>query len=72
MEGGAKVFGTLLDMRAIDEVHTYLSPKLLGGGKALTAIAGGGIARLDDAIELLGVEVEVLDSDVRISGRVRR
>ena len=71
VEGGAGVLGTLFDLCAIDEVHVFISPKLVGGQAALTPIAGQGLAMMTAAIELAEVEVEMLDGDVHVHGYVR-
>ncbi len=70
VEGGAKVFGTLLDMCAIDEVHAFIAPKLIGGQSAPTAIGGQGIAVMGDALLLQNAEVNILDGDVHVHGRI--
>ena len=31
VEGGSKLLGTLFDMRAVDEVHVFIAPKVAGG-----------------------------------------
>ena len=71
VEGGGHVLGTLLDLRAIDEVHAFIAAKLLGGAQAPSPMAGVGVAEMAEAIELIDVEVEVLDGDVHMHGRVR-
>ena len=38
VEGGGRLLGSLLDARAIDEVHVFVAPKLIGGASAATAI----------------------------------
>src|SRR5205085_11417757 len=43
VEGGASLLGSLFDARQIDEVHTFIAPKLFGGQKARTPIRGGGV-----------------------------
>jgi diaminohydroxyphosphoribosylaminopyrimidine deaminase/5-amino-6-(5-phosphoribosylamino)uracil reductase len=70
VEGGGRLFGTLLDARLIDEVHAFIAPKLLGGAAALTPLAGEGIARMSDALLLDDPLVRQLGSDVYVSGRL--
>ncbi len=41
VEGGAKLLGSLFDMRAIDEAHVFIAPKFAGGEAAPSPIAGG-------------------------------
>ena len=69
VEGGSRVLGSLLDARAIDEVHVFLAPRLLGGAAAPTAIAGEGIGELSAAVQLESPEVRQVDGDTYITAR---
>jgi diaminohydroxyphosphoribosylaminopyrimidine deaminase/5-amino-6-(5-phosphoribosylamino)uracil reductase len=71
VEGGAALLGSFRDARAIDEVHVFLAPRLIGGAAALTAIAGRGVEKVADALPLAEWQIEQLDSDVLLHGRVR-
>jgi len=72
VEGGASVHGAFLDADAIDEVHAYLAPMLIGGSGAPPAIGGRGASRLDDALRLDALSVQRLGDDVGVSATVRR
>lgn len=72
VEGGSQVFGTLLDVGAIDEVHVFIAPKLIGGADAPSAIAGLGLADMGHALALRNPKCEVLGDDVYVSSRVLR
>ncbi|MCL4193951.1 MAG: bifunctional diaminohydroxyphosphoribosylaminopyrimidine deaminase/5-amino-6-(5-phosphoribosylamino)uracil reductase RibD [Thermoguttaceae bacterium] len=52
VEGGAQLLGSLLDGRAIDEVHVFIAPKLVGGQAAPGPIAGLGVAEIAQALQL--------------------
>ncbi|MDY0168207.1 MAG: bifunctional diaminohydroxyphosphoribosylaminopyrimidine deaminase/5-amino-6-(5-phosphoribosylamino)uracil reductase RibD [Thermoguttaceae bacterium] len=69
-EGGARVLGTLLDARAIDEVHVFIAPKLLGGADAPSPVAGAGLAAMADALLLSPPGIEILAEDVYVHGRL--
>ncbi|MDZ7617739.1 MAG: dihydrofolate reductase family protein, partial [Patescibacteria group bacterium] len=71
-EGGAGVFGTLLDQRAIDEVHAFIAPKVVGGAEASSPVAGQGIAGMADAMVIPSPAIQVLGRDVYVSGRLAR
>jgi diaminohydroxyphosphoribosylaminopyrimidine deaminase / 5-amino-6-(5-phosphoribosylamino)uracil reductase len=68
VEGGAEVLGNFLDARAIDEVHVFLAPKLVGGANALTAVAGKGAEQIAQALTLADWHVEAVNGDVLIHG----
>jgi diaminohydroxyphosphoribosylaminopyrimidine deaminase/5-amino-6-(5-phosphoribosylamino)uracil reductase len=71
VEGGSKLLGTLFDLRAIDEVHVFIAPKLAGGAAAPSPIAGTGIDRMSDALRLADIAIEELDGDTYIHGRLQ-
>jgi diaminohydroxyphosphoribosylaminopyrimidine deaminase/5-amino-6-(5-phosphoribosylamino)uracil reductase len=70
VEGGSAVLGSFLDARAMDEIHVFLSPRLLGGAAALSATGGRGAERIAQALTLTDYEVEDLEGDLLIHGRV--
>ena len=72
VEGGGRLLGSLLDAGAIDEVHVFLAPKLVGGSSAISPIAGEGIDEMSGALMLDTPEVRQVDSDVYVHGPVRR
>jgi diaminohydroxyphosphoribosylaminopyrimidine deaminase/5-amino-6-(5-phosphoribosylamino)uracil reductase len=72
VEGGPKVFGALHDIGAVDEVHVFIAPKLVGGADAPSAIAGLGLAEMTTALCLRSPRIEVLGDDVYVTGRVER
>jgi diaminohydroxyphosphoribosylaminopyrimidine deaminase/5-amino-6-(5-phosphoribosylamino)uracil reductase len=70
VEGGSRLLGSLLDSRAIDEVHAFIAPKLVGGADALGPIAGRGIAEMSAALALEQVEIQQLGADVYVRARL--
>jgi len=72
VEGGARVHGAFLDADAIDEVHAFIAPMLIGGTDAPTAFAGLGAAHLRSASRLHAPSVQRLDEDIAIRACVRR
>ena len=69
VEGGGRVLGSLLDARAIDEVHVFIAPKLVGGASAATAVAGRGIAEMSAALRLESPQVRQVGDDTYITAR---
>lgn len=72
VEGGAGLFGLLLDANEIDEVHAFIAPKLIGGATASSAVHGKGLPAMADALQLVDVTVEQVDHDTYVHGRVSK
>jgi len=70
VEGGAGVLGSFLDARAVDEVHVFLAPRLVGGATALTPVGGRGAERIADALALAEWQVREVEGDVYLRGLV--
>jgi len=70
VEGGAGLLGSLFDAGAVDEVHVFIAPKIVGGAAALSPIGGGGIAEMNDALSLEDVQVERTGDDLYVRGRL--
>jgi diaminohydroxyphosphoribosylaminopyrimidine deaminase/5-amino-6-(5-phosphoribosylamino)uracil reductase len=71
VEGGSQLLGTLFNLRAIDEVHVFIAPKIAGGAAAPSPVGGAGIDRMTEALRLADISIEELDGDVYVHGRVR-
>lgn len=71
VEGGAKLMGSLFDLEAIDEVHAFIAPKLVGGSSAPGPMGGEGVGKMQQARQLQGLNVEQIDGDLYCHGRVR-
>ena len=72
VEGGGAILGSLLQLGQIDRVWAFIAPKLVGGSNAPTPFGGGGIAALQDALQLENIETQLLDNDIWIKGDVRK
>lgn len=68
-EAGPQVLGSCFDARVVDEVWTFVSPKLLGSGHARGPLEGTGVMSMNQAWALHHVEIERFDNDVLIRGR---
>lgn len=71
VEGGAEINGSFLESRQINQVITYISPKLIGGKMAATSFAGNGISFLNEAITLQIKHIDRLGEDIKITGELR-
>jgi diaminohydroxyphosphoribosylaminopyrimidine deaminase/5-amino-6-(5-phosphoribosylamino)uracil reductase len=70
VEGGAKTLGGFFEEHLVDEIHAFISPKVIGGAGAPGPVGGRGIEHLADAVNLTEVRWEKLDGDFHFSGRV--
>jgi diaminohydroxyphosphoribosylaminopyrimidine deaminase / 5-amino-6-(5-phosphoribosylamino)uracil reductase len=70
VEGGAKVFGSLLDSQAVDEVHAFIAPRLIGGSGP-SPIAGEGVPEIKLGQVLKRYTIEQVGGDAYIHGRFR-
>jgi len=71
VEGGSRLLGMLFDLKAVDEVHVFVAPKLVGGVGAPSPVGGEGLAGVADALSLADISIEELEGDVYIHGRLR-
>jgi diaminohydroxyphosphoribosylaminopyrimidine deaminase/5-amino-6-(5-phosphoribosylamino)uracil reductase len=70
VEGGSQLLGSLWDADAIDEVHVFIAPKLIGGSQAPSPIGGEGLARIADALPLINPKTQFVGEDFYIHARV--
>jgi diaminohydroxyphosphoribosylaminopyrimidine deaminase / 5-amino-6-(5-phosphoribosylamino)uracil reductase len=68
VEGGSGALGAFLDARAIDELHVFVAPNLLGGERSLSPIAGRGEEKIAQALRLAEWHIEPLGEDFYIHG----
>jgi len=72
VEGGPGVLGGFADAGMIDEVWTFMAPRIIGGAEAPAAVDGVGIAALAAAVAIDVEEVSRPGGDILIRGTVRR
>jgi diaminohydroxyphosphoribosylaminopyrimidine deaminase/5-amino-6-(5-phosphoribosylamino)uracil reductase len=72
VEGGAAVFGSLFEERLIDKVLAFVAPIVIGGHGAKNPVEGKGVEKLSQATGFTRVKVEMVGSDVLISGYIAR
>lgn len=72
VEGGSKILGYLFDHRLVDKVMAFISPIIIGGSEAKTAVAGEGVGTVIEALCLERVKVRRFDDNVLISGCVKK
>ena len=68
VEGGAKVAGSFIDANLVNKITFFIAPKIVGGSAAPSAIAGHGVERMTEALELERVEVIQRGRDLEVTG----
>ena len=52
VEGGSGFFGSLFDSGLVDKVMAFISPIIIGGDEAKSAVGGNGVSRVTEALRL--------------------
>ena len=68
VEGGGHLIGSMLDEKLVDEVHFYISPKILGG--PYSSIKGMGVSNIKNAVKIKDMTIEASGEDIVVKGRV--
>ncbi|MBP8968639.1 MAG: bifunctional diaminohydroxyphosphoribosylaminopyrimidine deaminase/5-amino-6-(5-phosphoribosylamino)uracil reductase [Lachnospiraceae bacterium] len=70
LEGGSQLNFSAIEAQIVDEVHTYIAPKIFGGD-AKTPVGGDGIGRIEDAVILDPVKITKLGDDILVESEVK-
>jgi diaminohydroxyphosphoribosylaminopyrimidine deaminase / 5-amino-6-(5-phosphoribosylamino)uracil reductase len=68
VEGGASVAGAFIDAGLVNKVSVFIAPKIIGGSEAPSAVAGKGVERMAEALELERIAVIERGRDVEVTG----
>ena len=71
LEGGPRLAGAFFDADEIDQYYAFVAPIVAGGGRARTAVAGGGVDTIGAALRAEAVAVERIGDDVLIGARLK-
>ena len=70
LEGGGTLNAAFLEAGCVDEVWTFIAPKIIGGEGAKTPVSGKGIAKMNDAIQLQNIDIQNINGDILIKGKI--
>jgi diaminohydroxyphosphoribosylaminopyrimidine deaminase/5-amino-6-(5-phosphoribosylamino)uracil reductase len=70
VEGGGEVNASFLFGGIAQRIAFFYAPKILGGADSRKAVAGAGIVRLQDALQLQNVEWRKLGPDLLMTARI--
>ncbi len=68
VEGGEKLWTSLLQLGLVDKVLVFVAPIIIGGRRSPTPVGGEGVALMRDVMHLSRVKVAQLGDDVLITG----
>jgi diaminohydroxyphosphoribosylaminopyrimidine deaminase/5-amino-6-(5-phosphoribosylamino)uracil reductase len=69
IEGGGEITASALEERLVDRMCFFIAPKIVGGKSAVTPVEGGGIGKMNRAIELTEMRVRRFGTDLMVEGR---
>jgi diaminohydroxyphosphoribosylaminopyrimidine deaminase/5-amino-6-(5-phosphoribosylamino)uracil reductase len=70
IEGGQQVATAFLEARLVDELMLFVAPILIGGTDSPLLCAGRGVDRVTDALRLKEMDVQQIEGDILIRGRL--
>ncbi|OOM72329.1 riboflavin biosynthesis protein RibD [Clostridium puniceum] len=71
IEGGGTLNFSALEEKIVDKVIFYISPKILGGKKSKSCIAGMGFSELEEAPNLKDISYRTIGEDLVIEGYIK-
>ena len=72
LEGGGTLAEQAISKGIVDKIIMYIAPLLIGGSGAKTPVEGSGIQNLSEAWKLQEWSTEIIGTDLKISGYVRK
>lgn len=72
LEGGATLNYTALKEGIVDQVISFIAPKIIGGASAKTPVGGEGVPYMRDAIALKDMNISKFEDDVMIEAYIRK
>jgi diaminohydroxyphosphoribosylaminopyrimidine deaminase/5-amino-6-(5-phosphoribosylamino)uracil reductase len=63
VEGGTAVLGKMFDRNVVDEIHVFVSPKVLGGAQSKPPVGGRGVDVIAQSAGWISATVENVDGD---------
>jgi len=72
LEGGATLNFSALKAGIVDEVMSFIAPKIIGGTNSKSPVGGEGIDKMKNAIELENIKIDQLGNDLMLIGKIRK
>ena len=68
VEGGSELLGSLFDRNLVDKVLVFISPIIIGGGEAKTAVGGDGVGMIAEALCLNRIQFSNFGDNIMACG----
>ncbi len=68
VEGGSELLGSLFDRELVDKVLVFISPIIIGGGQAKTAVGGTGVGMIAEALCLNRIQFSNFGDNIMACG----
>ncbi|MDQ2085724.1 bifunctional diaminohydroxyphosphoribosylaminopyrimidine deaminase/5-amino-6-(5-phosphoribosylamino)uracil reductase RibD [Herbivorax sp. ANBcel31] len=68
LEGGGNLNSHAICSKIVDKAMFFIAPKIIGGKNAVTPVEGGGINKMQDALELKDISLSKFGNDILIEG----
>lgn len=72
IEGGGETIWRAIASNLVDEIVTFISPKIVGGKKAITPVEGLGVEKINDSIKTKILEIKKIGPDILIRSKVKK
>lgn len=72
IEGGGTLAEQAMKAGIVDKMIVYMAPLIIGGKDAKTPLEGAGISRLNEAWKLQEWSMEMIGTDMKVSGYIRK
>jgi riboflavin biosynthesis pyrimidine reductase len=70
VEGGGEINASFLLQGLAHRIAFFYAPKILGGRRAVPAVGGAGVPRLDEALRLTDIQWRNLGADLMLTARI--
>lgn len=68
VEGGSRLLTSFIEEKFADKIYLTLSPKMIGGEKALTLLEGKGVSQIKNSLFLQSLNSYRMDEDIILEG----
>jgi diaminohydroxyphosphoribosylaminopyrimidine deaminase/5-amino-6-(5-phosphoribosylamino)uracil reductase len=72
VEGGGILLGSFFDQKLVDKVVAFIAPIIIGGQEAKIPVAGEGVGKLAEALQLERISIERFGDDLMVTGYIKR